>query len=369
MGDCQLVLDVPQLAGNEKLTLMPLPASDRRPQRFRLPQAGADRFAIAAMLAWLAWLAVSAVASWRGLSPLIPYLTAPLVAGVGVVLGRLAAGRWRRWWIPPLLGVLGLVLLVVPMYANAQAAVGVQLVALASLVLLTARPEPLAPDDPALGVPDTFLLAFTAVIVVAGVLLAARSDAASILVVPLAVLTTTAIARRSGPPRWVTVSLGVNALALAFAVVGWLGTLITWPAWLNRGSSLSSARHLLWRDALSLWRKNPITGGGPGSFIESSAIAGSRAGLETVHSSALQVGAELGIVGLVLFVGLLAAGLALAARGTRPAALIAVAAWSCLGVHSMIDHLYEYPPVTLAAGLVLGWASSTDPGADRPSRA
>lgn len=347
---------------------MPFAASDRRPLRAWLPEAGADRFAIAAMLAWLVWVMVSPVWSGHGLSPLVPYLTAPLLMGIGVIIGRMASKHWQRWWMAPLIAALGLVMLVVPLYANAQAAVGVQLVALAGLILLTTQAEAASAHEPRGGVPPALLLVSIAAMAVAGVLLAARSDAATILVIPLAVLATSAIATRSGPPRWVAVAIGINSLAIAFTVVGWLGTLRSWPAWLSRGSSLSSARHRLWADALALWRQNPIAGGGPGSFIEYSTTASSRPGLETAHSSALQVGAELGTVGLVLFAGLLAAGLAIAAQGARPAALIALAAWTCLGVHSMIDHLYEYPPVTLAAGLVLGWASAIRPPTDQQTR-
>ncbi len=63
-------------------------------------------------------------------------------------------------------------------------------------------------------------------------------------------------------------------------------------------------------------------------------------------------------MGCFLFAGLLVAGLAVAARGQRAAALIGMAAWTALGIHSAIDHLYEFPAVTFMAGLVLGWASS-----------
>ena len=68
------------------------------------------------------------------------------------------------------------------------------------------------------------------------------------------------------------------------------------------------------------------------------------------------MGAEFGSIGVILFLGILVAGAAVALQGRKPAALIAVAAWCALAIHSMIDHLYEYPLVVLTAGIVLGVA-------------
>ena len=77
-----------------------------------------------------------------------------------------------------------------------------------------------------------------------------------------------------------------------------------------------------------------------------------------VHSSVLQVGSELGAVGVVLFAGLLVVGMVLAARSGGAAGLIGVTAWTCLAVHSSVDHLYEFWPVTLVSGLVVGLAGA-----------
>ena len=45
------------------------------------------------------------------------------------------------------------------------------------------------------------------------------------------------------------------------------------------------------------------------------------------------------------------------------------AAWSALAVHSMIDHLYEFPIVVVLAGAVIGWAGArTLPSAPTSSR-
>ena len=55
---------------------------------------------------------------------------------------------------------------------------------------------------------------------------------------------------------------------------------------------------------------------------------------------------------------MLVLGVLLAARADRTRALIGVAAWSALAVHSMIDHLYEFPVVVVLAGIVIGWAGA-----------
>ncbi len=80
--------------------------------------------------------------------------------------------------------------------------------------------------------------------------------------------------------------------------------------------------------------------------------------LARAHSSVLQVGSEFGFVGLAIFGLFLLVGLLLAGRGDRASALIATAAWVGLGVHSTMDHLYEFVAVTLAGTVVLGWVSA-----------
>ena len=64
-------------------------------------------------------------------------------------------------------------------------------------------------------------------------------------------------------------------------------------------------------------------------------------------------------VRFALFAAVLLSGLRLACLGSRAGSVVAVAAWTALGVHSVIDHLYEFPSVVLSAGAVLGWAGAT----------
>src|SRR5699024_9285645 len=97
-------------------------------------------------------------------------------------------------------------------------------------------------------------------------------------------------------------------------------------------------------------------GPGPRSFTPSSELASGTPSLAAVHSLILQVGAELGAVGVVLLAALFLGGLLYAARGNRAVALIAITAWTALAVHSSIDHLEDFPIVGFMGGVILGWS-------------
>lgn len=330
-----------------------------RPTRRAGSVPGPERLALIALAAWYLWVLTSPLWSGQSLSLLSPYLHAPLFVSLGYVAGKFLAPRWRRWRIPYVLVMLAIAALSVPFYANAQGAVGVQLVALAGLMVLGARPI-LDDDDRATPSTARFVVVI-AVLVILASFLAERSDAAGILLVAVAVTAAWVVSRRRDVSRSVPITIGALGFGAAAAVVAFLGSRESWPEALNQSGSLSAARHTLWSDALRLWWQNPITGAGTDTFTESSDIASHNSHLETAHSSVLQVGSELGLVGLLLFVGLLGIGLMLATNRPGPAAIIGAAAWTALAIHSTIDHLYEFPPVTLAAGLVLGWANTRPP--------
>lgn len=323
-----------------------------------------DVVGLIVVAAWLVWVVVATVINGR---PFVvgAYVMAPVTAVAGVALGRLAFSRRHVWPVGQvLLGVAGVFLIAyavrggagaLPLrYSNANAAAMIQLVALAMLMGLTAR------DDARLALDTTdrrretwaYLAAGTGVIVV----LVNDSVAGTTLLVP--VLLASLWARLlPAPPRVATGIVGVGAVGAAASTIADLAQRSTWPTILLR--SLDAVRQELWGDALRLWRAHPLTGAGPGSFREASALAADP-DTATVHSSMLQVGSELGWVGVALFVALLAVGFALAFRRGRAACLVATGAWAALAVHSLIDHLYEFTVITVFVGLVLGWASSRE---------
>jgi O-antigen ligase len=224
------------------------------------------------------------------------------VLGAGLLLGRLA-GVWsdaRTGWVaglaalalPALLCVLAAGALTHSFYANAQATSGVQIVAISALLLLTATLDG-APRGVLRILVRTVSVALVLLAATLGLVLAARAQAALMLVVVVVVLAVVALVRPALIPRRMSTSLGGAAIGGALAVVLALTTLPVWPRWLGDAESLSFARQLLWRDALELWGRHPLLGGGPGAFYDSSPIARSEPHLYAAHSSVLQVGSEL----------------------------------------------------------------------------
>lgn len=327
---------------------------------------------LAALVAWALWASVATVLVDRPLAEARGYLMAPVVLAGGVLLGRLAAhGVDARstavrsatvLLLPAGLCLLAAGILDSSVYANAQAAAGVQIVALAALaltaILRRGAGERQVGVLPTASVLPLASLLLTVVAAALGLAAASRAQAALMLVLVVAVLAVQALLRPDAVRRRVSAGIGTAAIGAALAGVLALTSLPSWPRWLGDAESLSYARRLLWRDALELWGSHPLLGGGPGSFYDSSAIARSEPHLYAAHSSVLQAGSELGTPAALLLLAILVLGVVLAARECRARALIGVAAWSALAVHSMIDHLYEFPIVVVLAGAVIGWAGA-----------
>ena len=181
------------------------------------------------------------------------------------------------------------------------------------------------------------------------------SMAAFIVAVPLVAAIALMVVRPARRARW-AVLLAAATLVAGAAVVIHLAGRDEWPARLTM--ALDPARQSLWSDALSVWATHPIRGAGPGRLADLSTL-GTDADTASAHSSILQIGAETGWVGVALFALLVLAGLLYAARGTAAFAVVAVAAWTALLMHSFTDHLLEFVPVVLAAGITVGWAAAT----------
>ncbi|MDN6173662.1 MAG: O-antigen ligase family protein [Yaniella sp.] len=321
-------------------------------------------FFITVFVAWMVWVLISSATSQFPLGFSSPYIITPVVLILGAILGLHLRRSWRRGGLILVLVVVSVATAIsIPIYANASAAVGGLLIALAGLAMLdlyeamNARQisweHNQSATDPYSVLPPAIVLAL---MVLAGIYLVLDSQAAIILTLPVVIIIVLAIWKRTGPPRWMSVVLGFCAAAMAGFVVIVLGNRDTWPSWLSASESFSSARHTLWSDALRLWAIEPLTGSGPGSFTPSSELASSVPSLSAAHSLVLQVGAELGAVGVVLLAALFLAGLLFAARGSRPVALIAITAWTALAVHSSIDHLEDFPIVGFMGGVILGWS-------------
>ena len=312
-----------------------------------------ERGALALLAVWVTWSWVAALLAGRMPSLTSPYVLSPVVLAVGVVLGRLVATRVR-----PDVVVAGLVIVTTVLllgviwtdgpakrptaYANANAALAVQLIGLAGLAILRA--------DSA----RRMVLWLTTAGAVA-VIAANSSKAAFVVAVPLLAAIAVMSWRPARRAWWAVLTGAASIVAVTVAVVHLAG-LEHWPPGVTR--ALDPARQSLWSDALSLWAAHPVTGGGPGSLAEYSTL-GSDPDTAAAHSSVLQVGAETGWVGVTLFALVVLAGLLWTTRGRAPYAVVATAAWTALLVHSLTDHLLEYGFVVLAAGAVVGWAGAS----------
>ncbi len=317
-----------------------------------------EMFLVAAVVFWVVWVLLTPV--WTGLP--VPadsyYLTAPAFLLLGVLLGRVGAAARRAWLLPEVLVLVSVVVAMIPMYGNAVGAVGVQVLALGALLAMKYLPN----EE---GRSRAWTLAVLVLLVLLAGMLVRRSDAAALLSAPLVVLCVLLVAGARAPLRRRTVAAATTLLAWGGLVVVWLGTRDSWPEWLSASTVLSKSRHTLWADALQLWQEHPVTGGGVGSFTASSELASSTSDLAMAHSSLLQVGSELGLIGVALFLLVATCALRVVLKGSRPAAAVAVGAWTALGIHSLIDHLFEFPAVAVLIGAVLGMASvSRSPRAD-----
>ena len=207
--------------------------------------------------------------------------------------------------------------------------------------------------------------------------------------------------KRAGHPALIPVALGMSLLALTFSRSAWLGmvffslVLILKSKFLDRkrlalllltaavGFAITLLPYLqlvqartvniasdsekfsfigrawLNQEALQMIRAYPLTGAGLGSFIiELSQRAGEGYIIEPVHNIPLLVGAELGIIGILLVIALsvsIASGIVTA---QTPYSILASAALAGFGIISLFDHyLWTIAPCRLMLGLALGlWA-------------
>ncbi len=319
-------------------------------------------FLMIALILWCGWIVIASLLSQYPFDVRSPYLVSTVGLFVGGVVGSFLRTRWLRGGgISFLVVLLGVTAVSLPIYANASAAVGGLFVALAGLATHDVRTKWQETPPNSSGTTNAKYRARWQAIVVAltlliGVHLALGSQAAIVLTFPVLVTAVLAVWEQTGLSKRSLIIACVLLVVVAACVVVFLGSRNTWPGWLADSGSLSGARHTLWSDALSLWATQPLIGAGPGAFTPSSELASEVPSLASVHSLPLQVGSELGLVGIVLLGALLVGGLLFAARGSRPVALIATAAWTALAVHSTIDHLEDFPVVALMGGVILGWS-------------
>jgi O-Antigen ligase len=147
-------------------------------------------------------------------------------------------------------------------------------------------------------------------------------------------------------------------------------------------SGFSSNRHDIWRVALDEFSAHPVVGVGSDNFAVDY-LKDRRSDEEPLypHSLELKVVAQTGVIGGLLFLGLLVGAVIAWARrreeselsrGMRAAALVGFAYWF---VHGSIDWFWELPGLAAPALAMLGIAVASEPRAEtrtlarRPARA
>lgn len=308
---------------------------------------------LALIVVWIVWAGTAALLSGHLPPPTSPYVVAPCALAVGVALGRLVPGRARPTDLQGTLLLLATLMLFAVLasplpgkaplgYANANAALGVQVIGLCGLAVLGANRT----GRRVLGTAVGFSIIG---------ILANASTGALAVTVPLLALIGVAVWGPVRRRRWMVLGGATAALLVAAQVVRLAG-LAEWPRWADLG--IDSTRRSLWGDARALWSQHPLVGSGPGSFARYSPLA-TDPDTSAAHSSVLQVGAETGWVGVALFGLVFMGALLWAAQGSPRHAVVGAATCTALVVQSFTDHLLDFPIVVLAAGLVLGWAGAT----------
>ena len=125
----------------------------------------------------------------------------------------------------------------------------------------------------------------------------------------------------------------------------------------------TGGRSWVMQQALYVIRESPVIGVGVGSFIlELADTAVEGAPIEPVHNVFLLLTAELGITGLLLFLGVCISIVATIVKSRSPAAILAGAVLAGLGTISLFDHyLWTIAPGRVLLGLVLGlWAGQVN---------
>lgn len=320
--------------------------------RFPRPEAY-DLLGIVLVAAFAVWMVVSAVV--RGANP------GPQLAMLAVATAAYLAGRTRGGERPVFVAgaIVSSILIVTVLsgpgavsggpvapplgYANANGALFTLGVAAAAIVAILANKELVR--RPA-GVLTVVLLALTA---------ATTSRAAVVLAT--AVMLIVLVTHRLG--RWMVVT-GPVLVAGAIATAITLGLTQDAPALRVLERGLSARRTVLWHEALEMIRDNPVFGVGPGMFSETSPTALRDADATWAHSAYLQVGAETGVLGLLLLVSLLVWAFGALYRSRQDVRLIIIAAagTTAVAVHAAIDYLAHFPVVVAVAALLTGLASS-----------
>jgi O-antigen ligase len=271
----------------------------------------------------------------------ISYLVGRLAAARAAVVAVVVAGVFGAWVLTtggafsggPLAGPLG--------YANANAALAVQ-VATVLLVAATRAGNRTA----------RLLLALASLPVLS---LAWFNDSLAAMIGGVALFAVALAILLKGAPATSTVAIGCCGLILGVAVVGQ----VLVASGVGSGVAargVSERRVELWTDAVHLVRSQPVLGHGPLSFATESPTASADPDTRAAHSAVLQVAAELGLIGAGLLLLLTAWAYWTLTLAAPAPGIVGAIGWTALCLQALVDYVANYPMVLAAAGLALGLA-------------
>lgn len=134
----------------------------------------------------------------------------------------------------------------------------------------------------------------------------------------------------------------------------------------ERLGTVTSARGRYWRDAIDVFEEHPIEGAGAAGFGTAGLrFRDSHFVNRTAHGYVPQTLADLGIVGLLASLALLAVWLAAARRGVgaaRPAGTAVFCVAIAYGIQGALDWTWFVPGPTVMALVAAGWLAGFDPG-------
>jgi O-antigen ligase len=318
--------------------------------------ASLDAAGLALLVVAVVWSFVSAAASGGSAAPVVTVL---LGSAAALVAGRLL-GSVRPLLVPVVVTVAAAVAMLVPgtfdrrplagLFGYANAAAGFFALACVAALMVTCSTR----STGARLAGALAAIAFATVPIVRGSL----APGVLLMLGPAVLL----VARDTRGVRLAVA--GCTALFL-FALLLTAAIGATQPEGPSHGTSVveqafSPRRVALWHDALSLLAAHPVTGVGPGRFARESAIARSDVDARWAHQEFLQQGAEQGILGLVLLVGLVLWGFArlwITGSGDRVVALGA-AALAVVAVHACVDYVLHFPAIPFAGAALVGTAQA-----------
>jgi hypothetical protein len=321
----------------------------------QVTRSRSDVLGVLLLLALLGWVALSARDDGGDF--------AEMAGSVGVLAAAYLVGRFATRWTVAVVA-LGCLVVAVSLartgdprsagplappldYANADAALAVQAAALACLGAVLVRPL----------IARTLLLTAAAGFVGYAVLIGSAAGAA-----------TGALVLAAGVWAMLRAPAGTRVLRSAAAVMALAAVAVTLVLGATRDTDSSGAEALterrvaLWHDAVDITVEHPLTGVGPGRFPQVSPTAMADADTQAAHSAVLEQAAETGIPGALLLVALMLWALLRTGPGdggsrgrdAGAAAMVAVAAWLALALHTSVDYVADYPAVLAVAGLVTG---------------